>query len=78
VAKCSTKKYLKNYTLSKVMYKTGDSHFWSELMRVKNLFLSLGVFTLKNGEKNMVLGRQMVRKSIPHVLVPIFIPNCSA
>jgi hypothetical protein len=51
VAKCSAKKYLKNYTLSKVTYKTGDSHFWSGLMRVKGLFLSLGVFTLKNGEQ---------------------------
>jgi hypothetical protein len=33
------------------MYKAEDSHFWSELMRVKSLFLSLGVFTLKNDEQ---------------------------
>jgi hypothetical protein len=51
VAKYFMKKYLKNYTLSKVTYKRGYSHFWLGLKRVKGLFLSLGVFALKNGEQ---------------------------
>jgi hypothetical protein len=45
------KKYLNKYTSSNVFYKPGDSHFWSKLMKVKDLFLSLGIFTLKNGKQ---------------------------
>jgi hypothetical protein len=44
-------KYLKRYPLSKVTYNPGDSHFWSGLMKVKNTFLNLGTFILKNGEQ---------------------------
>jgi hypothetical protein len=38
------KKYLKDKTLARVEKKTGDSHFWSGLMDVKNLFLERGQF----------------------------------
>ncbi|WVZ53496.1 hypothetical protein U9M48_004427 [Paspalum notatum var. saurae] len=41
-------KYLRNWTLSQVERKPGDSHFWSSLMGVKAQFLNLGSFILKN------------------------------
>jgi hypothetical protein len=44
-------KYLKKCTLLKVSHKPRDSHLWSGLMKVKDVFFSLGVFTLKNGEQ---------------------------
>ena len=44
-------KYLKRYPLSKVRHRPGDSHFWSGLMKVKDTFLNLGMFILKNGEQ---------------------------
>jgi len=44
-------KYLKNHTLSKVSSKPGDSHFWSGLMKVKDTFLNLGSFLLKDGKQ---------------------------
>jgi hypothetical protein len=31
-------KYLKRHTLSKVSFRPGDSHFWSGIMKVKDLF----------------------------------------
>jgi hypothetical protein len=43
------KKYLSRYTLTKVTSKPGDSHFWAGLMKVKDTFLNLGSFILKNG-----------------------------
>jgi hypothetical protein len=43
------KKYLSRYTLTKVTSKQGDSHFWAGLMKVKDTFLNLGSFILKNG-----------------------------
>jgi len=44
-------KYLKRYTLTKVSYKPGDSHFWSGLMKVMDTFLNLGTFFINNGEQ---------------------------
>jgi hypothetical protein len=32
-----------------VQKKSGDSQFWKDLMRVKDLFLSLGHFKLNDG-----------------------------
>jgi hypothetical protein len=43
-------KYLERYPLSKVKHRPSDSHFWSGLMKVKDTFLNLGNFILKNGE----------------------------
>ena len=42
-------KYLKNKTLSQIEKKNGFSKFWNGLLRVKDIFLSLGKFKLDNG-----------------------------
>jgi hypothetical protein len=42
-------KYLSNQTIGKVDRKLGDSHFWSNLMKVKSKFLHYGSFQLNNG-----------------------------
>ncbi|WVZ69750.1 hypothetical protein U9M48_018486 [Paspalum notatum var. saurae] len=42
-------KYLRNETLTQVEKKPGDSQFWSGLMEIKDQFLNLGSFILKNG-----------------------------
>lgn len=44
-------KYLKKFTLSKVSYKPEDSNFWAGLMKVKEVFLCLGSFVLKDGSQ---------------------------
>jgi hypothetical protein len=43
------KKYLKGKTLSQVVKKAGDSHFWSGLMEVKDLMLMRGRFKVHDG-----------------------------
>jgi hypothetical protein len=43
------KKYLKGKTLSQVVKKAGDSHFWSGLMEVKDLVLLRGRFIVQDG-----------------------------
>jgi hypothetical protein len=42
-------KYLRSRTITQVQRKPRDSHFWSSLMWVKDLFLSLGQFRLNDG-----------------------------
>lgn len=42
-------KYLRNKTLSQVDHVPGDSHFWTSLMKVKNVFLRLGTFQIGDG-----------------------------
>ena len=44
------RKYLGNKTVGQVIRKPGDSHFWSGLMKVKNLFLANGTFKVNNGQ----------------------------
>jgi hypothetical protein len=44
-------KYIKDKTLSHVQKKSGDSHFWMSLMSVKETFLSLRTFRLKDGNQ---------------------------
>ena len=44
-------KYLKDKTLGQVNKKPGDSYFWTSLMGVKDKFLSLGRFSLKDGSQ---------------------------
>jgi hypothetical protein len=39
-------KYLKDRMITQVEYMFGDSHFWSELMKVKSEFLRLGEFEI--------------------------------
>nr|CAE05420.1 OSJNBa0035I04.8 [Oryza sativa Japonica Group]CAE05959.1 OSJNBb0088C09.18 [Oryza sativa Japonica Group]CAH66490.1 OSIGBa0076I14.11 [Oryza sativa] len=43
------RKYLSKKTLTHVDKKSGDSHFWSGLMMVKNIFLSCGSLKVHNG-----------------------------
>lgn len=43
------KEYLGNKTFGQVVRKPGDSHFWSGLMKVKDLFLANGMFKVNNG-----------------------------
>jgi hypothetical protein len=43
------RKYLRTQTITHVQKKSGDSHFWSGLMNVKEPFLDLGHFQLNNG-----------------------------
>ena len=45
------KKYLRNKTISQMSRKPSDSHFWSGLMKVKDTFLGLGSFILKEGKQ---------------------------
>ena len=42
-------KYLGSKPLVQVDWKTGDFHFWSSLMKVKQDFLRFGTFKIKNG-----------------------------
>ena len=43
------RKYLRSQTITQVGHKTGDSHFWTGLMKVKDMFLSLGTFQINSG-----------------------------
>lgn len=63
-------KYLKRHTLSKVSFRPGDSHFWSGIMKVKDLFFNLGSFVLGNGEQirfweDVWLGDQPLMRQYP-------------
>ena len=42
-------KYLGNKPLVQVQWKSGDSHFWASLMKVKANFLKFGTFIIKDG-----------------------------
>jgi hypothetical protein len=44
-------KYLKRHTLTKIVAKPGDSHFWIGLMKVKGLFLNMGTLMVNNEEQ---------------------------
>ncbi|WVZ75254.1 hypothetical protein U9M48_023328 [Paspalum notatum var. saurae] len=44
-------KYLGSKPLVQVDWKTGDSRFWSSLMKVKQNFLRFGTFKIKNGSQ---------------------------
>jgi hypothetical protein len=43
------KKYLCNKSIGQVRRKPGDSHFWTGLMKVRDMFLERGVFSVNNG-----------------------------
>jgi hypothetical protein len=43
------RKYIGSKTLSQVVWKPGDSHFWAGLMATKNVFFRHGTFSIKNG-----------------------------
>jgi hypothetical protein len=42
-------KYLGSKPLSQAYWRSGDSHFWAGLMKVKIDFLRFGIFSIKNG-----------------------------
>ena len=44
-------KYLRNKPLIQVQWKSGDSHFWASLMKVKANFLKFGIFIIKDGSQ---------------------------
>jgi hypothetical protein len=45
------RKYLANQTLSQAQRRALDSHFWSGLMKIKDLFMSKGTFQVKDGSQ---------------------------
>ena len=56
--------------MSQVSKKAGDSHFWSGLMEVKDLFLSLGVFNVHSGDQtrfwvDLWLGNKTLKDEYP-------------
>jgi hypothetical protein len=44
-------KYLGSKPIVQAQWKSGDSHFWASLMKVKNDFLKFGSFTIKDGSQ---------------------------
>jgi hypothetical protein len=44
-------KYLNSKPLSQAFWKSGGSHFWADLMKVKQYFLCFRTFTIKNGSQ---------------------------
>jgi hypothetical protein len=44
-------KYLGSKPFSQMQWKSGDSHFWASLMKVKNEFLRFGTFLIKDGSE---------------------------
>ena len=42
-------KYLINKTITQVEHMPGDSHFWADLLGVKDIFLRLGLFKIGDG-----------------------------
>jgi hypothetical protein len=44
-------KYLRHKTITQVEYMSGDSHFWSGLMKIKNDLLRMGKFIVGDGSQ---------------------------
>ena len=66
------KKYLGDKTLSQVYKKAGDSHFWSGLKEMKDLFLSLRVFKVHSGDQtrfweDLWLGNKILKDEYPEL-----------
>jgi hypothetical protein len=65
-------KYLGDKSITQVGRKSGDSHFWSGLMNIKDQFLCLGSFTLQDGKQirfweDKWLGANMLRDEYPNL-----------
>jgi hypothetical protein len=56
------KKYVKGRTLSQVQKKKGDSHFWADLMDVKDPVLQRGRFRVQDGSQTRFWEDQWLRK----------------
>ncbi|VAH70650.1 unnamed protein product [Triticum turgidum subsp. durum] len=44
-------KYVGSNAISQVHWKPGDSHFWSGLMKAKELFFQFGTFSVRDGSQ---------------------------
>jgi hypothetical protein len=64
--------YLGGKSITQVSRKTGDSHFWSGLMNIKDQFLNLGSFKLQDGKQirfweDKWLGAHALRDEYPNL-----------
>ena len=65
-------KYLGTKPLVQVQWKSGDSHFWASLMKVKWDFLRFGTFMIQNGSQvrfweDIWLGNTPLREQYPQL-----------
>ena len=65
-------KYLGSKPIVQSQWKSGDSHFWASLMKVKNDFLKFGSFIIKDGSqirfwKDVWLGNGSLREQYPQL-----------
>jgi len=65
-------KYLGTKPLVQVQWKSGDSHFWASLMKVKRDFLRFGNFVIKDGSQvrfweDIWLGNSPLREQYPEL-----------
>jgi len=65
-------KYLGSKPIVQAQWKSGDSHFWASLMKVKNDFLKFGSFTIKDGPQirfweDVWLGNRSLREQYPQL-----------
>jgi hypothetical protein len=45
------RKYIREKTVSQVLWKPGDSHFWAGLMATNKIFFKYGTFSIKDGSQ---------------------------
>ena len=67
-------KYIKDKTLGSCQKKPMDSHFWKSLMNVKDCFLGLGHFNVKDGTQTRFwsdtwLGNKPLKDRIPALFI---------
>ena len=65
-------KYLGTKPSAQVHWKSGDSHFWASLMKVKRDFLRFGTFIIKDGSQvrfweDIWLGNRSLRDQFPQL-----------
>jgi len=65
-------KYLRSKPIVQAQWKSGDSHFWASLMKVKNDFLKFDSFTIKDGSQirfseDVWLGNRSLREQYPQL-----------
>ena len=65
-------KYLGSKPIVQAQWKSGDSHFWASLMKVKNDFLKFGSFIIKDGSQirfweDVWLGNRSLREQYPQL-----------
>jgi hypothetical protein len=69
-------KYLGTKPLVQVQWKSGDSHFWASLMKIKRDFLKFGTFLIKDGSQvrfweDRWLGNSTLRELYPQDMVAV-------